>query len=164
MLESLSPLVDRVAHEAEGLALREAPGFTLIQYAGSSRALARELGVDPEFGKVEKSEGRTFIRVAPEQIWVLGKQIEARQCHATPLSSGRSRFALEGEKGRTLLAACAPVDFSRASFGTGAYVMTGIHHTPVLIHCTGPESFHIYAMRSFALSVWETLVDAAQAL
>ena len=164
MLEALSPLVDHVAHEAEGLALREAPGFTLIQYAGVDRILARELGVDPQFGKVEKSEGRTFIRVAPRQIWVLGKEIETRQCCATPLSSGRTRFALEGEKARTLLAACAPVDFSRASFGTGAYVMTGIHHTPVLIHCTGPESFHIYAMRSFALSVWETLVDAAQGL
>jgi len=144
--------------------LREAPGFTLIQYAGSDRTLARELGVEPKFGKVEKSEGRTFIRVAPHQVWVLGKQIEARQCLATPLSSGRTRFALEGEKARALLAACAAVDFSRAAFGTGSYVMTGIHHTPVLIHCTGPESFHIYAMRSFALSVWETLVDAVQGL
>jgi methylglutamate dehydrogenase subunit D len=164
MLEALSPIVCHAAYEAEGLALREAPGFMLIQYAGSYRTLARELGVDPGFGKVEKSEGRTFIRVAPGQIWVLGKEIETRQCHATPLSSGRSRFALEGERARTLLAACAPVDFSRTGFGTGAYVMTGIHHTPVLIHCTGPESFHIYAMRSFALSVWETLVDAAQGL
>ena len=164
MLEAVSPLVDHVAHDAEGLALREAPGFTLIQYAGSERVLARELGVEPAIGKVEKSEGRTFIRVAPRQIWVLGKEIETRQCHATPLSSGRSRFALEGEKARALLAACAPVDFSRAAFGTGAYVMTGIHHTPVLVHCTGPESFHIYVMRSFALSVWESLVDAAQGL
>jgi heterotetrameric sarcosine oxidase gamma subunit len=164
MLEALSPIVGHAALEAEGVALREAPGFTLIQYAGSGRVLARELGAEPEFGKVEKSEGRTFIRVAPGQVWVLGKEIETRQCLATPLSSGRTRFALEGERARMLLAACAAVDFSRASFGTGAYAMTGIHHTPTLIHCTGPESFHIYAMRSFALSVWETLVDAAQGL
>jgi sarcosine oxidase subunit gamma len=164
MLEALSPIVGHAAHEAQGLALREAPGFTLIQYAGADRVLARELGVEPEFGKVEKSEGRSFMRVAPGQVWVVGKEIETRQCHATPLSSGRTRFALEGEKARALLAACAPVDFSRARFATGAYVMTGIHHTPVLIQCTGPESFHIYAMRSFALSVWETLVDAAQGL
>ncbi len=164
MLEALSPIVGHAAHEAEGLALREAPGFTLIQYAGADRALARELGVEPEFGKVEKSEGRSFIRVAPHQVWVLGEQIEVRQCHATPLSSGRSRFALEGEKARALLAACAAIDFSRSALGTGACAMTGIHHTPVLIQCTGPESFHIYVMRSFALSVWETLVDAAQGL
>ncbi len=39
--------------------------------------------------------------------------------------------------------------------------MTGIHHTPVLIHCTGENSFHIYALRTFALSLWEWLVDAA---
>ena len=164
MLEALSPIIGHASHEAQGLALREAPGFTLIQYAGADRVLARELGVEPQFGKVERSEGRSFIRVAPHQVWVLGKEIEVRQCHATPLSSGRTRFALEGEKARALLAACAAVDFSRARFGTGAYLMTGIHHTPVLIHCTGPESFHIYAMRSFALSVWETLLAAAQGL
>lgn len=164
MLEARSPLAGHAPLEFAGITLREAPGFMLIQYAGSDRQLERDLGIVPAFGRVEKAEGRTFIRVAPKQVWVIGKEIEARQCHATPLSSGRTRFELTGEKARALLAAVAAVDFSREAFKTGAVAMTGIHHTPVLILCTGPESFHIYAMRSFALSVWETLVDAAQAV
>ena len=164
MLEARSPLAGHAPLEFAGISLREAPGFTLTQYAGNERQLERELGVFPEFGKAEKADGRAFIRVAPNQVWVLGKELETRQRFATPLSSGRTRFALEGEKARALLASVAAVDFSRDAFRTGAVAMTGIHHTPVLVHCTGPEVFHIYAMRSFALSVWETLVDAAQAI
>lgn len=164
MLEQHSPLGGDARFETIGLTMREAGGFTLIQYAGSERVLFRELGVEAVFGKNEKSDGRTFLRINENQIWVIGKELETRHSLTTPLSSSRCRVALFGEKSRAVLSACSAVDFSRASFGTGAYVMTGIHHTPVLIHCTGPESFHIYAMRTFALSVWEWLVDAASGL
>ena len=164
MLEQHSPLGGDARFEATGLTMREASGFTLTQYAGTERMLFRELGVEAAFGKNEKSDGSTFMRINENQIWVIGKELETRQSLVTPLSSSRCRIALFGEKARLLLASCAAVDFSRANFSTGAYVMTGIHHTPVLIHCTGPESFHIYALRTFALSVWEWLVDAASGL
>jgi methylglutamate dehydrogenase subunit D len=49
-----------------------------------------------------------------------------------------------------------------AHFKPGQFVMTGFHHTPVTIHCIGDNSFHIYALRSFALTVWEWLCDAAE--
>ena len=39
--------------------------------------------------------------------------------------------------------------------------LTGIHHTPVLVHRTSEQRYEIYAMRTFALSVWEWLSDAA---
>jgi sarcosine oxidase gamma subunit len=39
--------------------------------------------------------------------------------------------------------------------------MTGIHHTPVLVHCTNENRFEIYALRTFALSVHDWLTDAA---
>ncbi len=164
MLEPHSPLGGDARFETDGLSLREAANFNLIQYAGSQRVLARELGVEPEFGKVIKAGGRTFLRINDKQIWVLGEDLDTRQCHVTPLTSSRCRIALEGEKARASLQASAAIDFSRQTFGTGTYALSGIHHTPVLIHCTGPETFHIYAMRSFALSVWEWLVDAAAGL
>ncbi len=164
MLEQHSPLGNDARFEMIGLTMREAGGFTLTQYAGTERVLFRELGVEAAFGKNEKSDRSTFLRISDNQIWVIGKELETRQSLVTPLSSSRCRIALFGEKARMVLASCAAVDFSRASFGTGTYVMTGIHHTPVLIHCTGPESFHIYAMRTFALSVWEWLVDVASGL
>jgi sarcosine oxidase gamma subunit len=34
----------------------------------------------------------------------------------------------------------------------------------VLIHCTSDDTFHVYALRTFALGVWEWLVDAAEGL
>ena len=164
MLEQRSPLGGDARFEVEGLRLSEAASFMLIQYAGNERTLQRELGVEAAFGKVEKSEGRSFIRINDKQIWVIGKELDTRQSYVTPLTSSRCRIAVEGEKAGTLLVNCAAIDLSRTSFGTGAYAMTGIHHTPVLIHCTGPESFHIYVMRTFALSTWEWLVDAASGL
>jgi sarcosine oxidase gamma subunit len=39
--------------------------------------------------------------------------------------------------------------------------MTGIHHTPALVHCTSENRFEIYALRTFALSVHDWLTDAA---
>ena len=164
MLEQHSPLGADARFETTGITMREAGGFTLTQYAGTERLLFRELGVEAAYGKNEKSDGRTFLRISQNQIWVIGKELETRQSLVTSLSSSRCRIALFGEKSRPVLFACAPVDFSRAAFGTGSYLMTGIHHTPVVIHCTGPESFHLYAMRTFALSVWEWLIDAASGL
>lgn len=164
MLEQRSPLGGDAHFEIDGLQLSEAANFNLIQYAGDERTLQRELGVEAAFGKVEKSEGRSFIRINNKQVWVIGKELDTRHCYVTRLTSSRCRIALEGEKARALLASCAAMDFSRASFGTGAYAMTDIHHTAVLIHCTNPESFHIYVMRTFALSTWEWLVDAASGL
>jgi sarcosine oxidase gamma subunit len=34
----------------------------------------------------------------------------------------------------------------------------------VTIHCIGENSFHIYALRTFALNVWEWLCDVAEGL
>ena len=164
MLESRSPVLGQASFEASGLALKELPGFTLTQVAGEERVLTRVLGVLPDFGKAEKSEGLTLMRVGPSQIWVLGEEPKGRGLLVTPLSSGRTRFQLEGENARTLLSHCAAIDFDEGVFTTGHYVMTGIHHTPVLIHCVRKSTFHIYAMRSFAQSTWEWLVDAAHGL
>ena len=32
------------------------------------------------------------------------------------------------------------------------------------VGCVGDDAFHVYAMRTFALAVWEWLVDAAEGL
>jgi sarcosine oxidase gamma subunit len=34
----------------------------------------------------------------------------------------------------------------------------------VTIHCIADNSFHIYALRTFALNVWEWLCDIAEGL
>ena len=161
MLEVNSALGETAPFEMMGLRLSEASDFTLTQLVGEEKDLKKSFGKLPNFGAAITSEDRTAFRVGPSQIWIVGDVPASKNCFVTPLSSGRARFLLEGGKARGLLASCAAIDFSVAKFGVGAVAMTGIHHTPVLIHCGGENSFHLYVMRSFALSTWEWLTDAA---
>ncbi len=55
-----------------------------------------------------------------------------------------------------------PIDLHESVFTPGKFAMTGLHHTPVLLHCTAEQRFELYAMRTFALDVWEWLEDAAK--
>jgi sarcosine oxidase subunit gamma len=166
MLEARSPLGPKAVFEGKGVSLSESAGFTLTQVAGTDSALKKILGKLPQRpGVALEQDGRLLLRVAPSQIWVIGEVPEMTAgVYLTPLSSGRTRLQLEGPRARDVLAACAAIDFHESRFKPGQFVMTGIHHTPVLIHCLADHAFHIFAMRSFALSVWDWLVDAAEGL
>jgi heterotetrameric sarcosine oxidase gamma subunit len=164
MLDTHSALGAMAAFERDGLRISEAAGFELTQVAGDENDLKVALGKLPGFGVALAQKDRTVFRVAPSQVWVVGKAPEAKNCFVTPLSSGRSRFLVEGATARDVLASCAAVDFSGEAFKPGSVAMTGIHHTPALIHCVSENTLHVYAMRSFALSVFEWLCDAADGM
>jgi methylglutamate dehydrogenase subunit D len=145
--------------------LSEVEGFVLTQVAGDEKALKKAIGKLPaKVGQVVEIDGRQLFRVGPKQMWVVGDAPYADGVYVTPLSSSRCRMQLEGTNARHVLAACALIDFDAAHFKPGQFVMTGVHHTPVIIHCVGDELFHIYAMRTFALNVWEWLCDVAEGL
>jgi methylglutamate dehydrogenase subunit D len=164
MLEARSPFPDGARYDREGLLIAPAQDFTLTQMAGSKRSLERVLSAKLTFGQASEANGRVLLQVSASQVWCVGEPPSTGDLYVTPLSSGRARIAISGARSRSLLAACAPIDFHPAVFGEGHYAMTGIHHTPVLIHCVKPDTFHLYPMRTFALSVWEWLVDAAEGL
>ena len=163
MLEPKSPL-NGASFAADGISLREAPDFTLTLYAGSAVSLRREVGELPDFGLAEEHGDATYFRAAPDQILVVGEAIATRLCSVTPLSSARVRIEITGPKARNLLSACAAIDFSLEALKPKAFVMTGIHHVPVLIHALPDETFHIYGLRTFAQTLWEWIVDAASSL
>jgi heterotetrameric sarcosine oxidase gamma subunit len=164
MLDATSALGGETAFERDGVRIAEVRGFELTQIAGADKDLAACLGTLPAFGKAVQQEGRVLFRVGPSQYWVVGHLPEAKSCYLIPLSSGRSRFMIEGVQARDVLASCAAIDFSLEAFKPGSVAMTGIHHTPVLIHCVSENTYHVYAMRSFALSVYEWLCDAGEGL
>jgi methylglutamate dehydrogenase subunit D len=166
MLEAHSPLGTAARFERDGVTLFETPDFTLTQIAGEEKTLKKVLGKLPtKVGVVIEHDDRTLFRIGPKQFWLLGKTIEQNDgVYITSLSSGRTRLALEGIRARQVLAACALIDFDQSQFKPGHFVMTGIHHTPVTIHCTGENTFHIYALRTFARNVWEWLCDVAEGL
>ncbi len=47
------------------------------------------------------------------------------------------------------------------AFPVGSVALTGVHHTPILLYRTTENRFEIFAMRTFALTVFEWLSDAA---
>jgi methylglutamate dehydrogenase subunit D len=166
MLEAHSPLGTDARFEREGVRLSEAPDFTLTQIAGDEKVLKKALGKLPtKVGTGLEHDGRTVFRISPRQFWLVGETITpSAGVYITPLSSGRTRISLEGPRAREVLAACALIDFDANHFKPGHFVMTGIHHTPVTIHCVSENSFHIYALRTFALNVWEWLCDVTEGL
>jgi sarcosine oxidase subunit gamma len=172
MLDPRSPVATQSAFAAAGIAIREEGGFALTQVAGFGKGwektLAAAVGKLPaRIGVAQQNDAFTVLRISPQQVWCMGAQAPEGlppECLVTPLSSGRCRIRVEGARARQVLARAAQVDFDVRSFKPGQFAMTGIHHTPVLIHCVEADAFHVYAMRSFAQAVWEWLTDAAEGL
>jgi heterotetrameric sarcosine oxidase gamma subunit len=171
MLERASALAGVQPLDAPQLRMREDGDFSLVQVAQPAKDVTIILGKLPtQTGTAIDHDGRTLMQIGPSQFWVVGSRSEEMSARlmgkgiVTPLSSGRTRILLEGPLARDVLARSAPMDFSLKAFAARQFVMTGIHHTPVLIHCTAEQAFHIYALRTFAQSVWEWLEDSAEGL
>lgn len=158
MLEASSALVSVKPYVSSLLTIVEAPDFTLTQYAGAEKDLRKALGKFPaRIGIVQDN----LLRVSPTQIWSLNEAVEAPNCFVTPLSSSRTRIEISAVPARDVLAKCAAIDFHKSEFKPNTFAQTGIHHVPVLIHCVADEIFHVYVLRTFALSIWDHLTDAA---
>ena len=169
MLDRISALASARPYVSSVLTIAERPGFTLTQVAGLDgdfeNKLSAVVGILPE--KVSRAQAngeRTLFRIGPAQFWIVGPETDdaaARlhgQCAVTPLTSSRTRIAIAGTPAREVL---APVDFYPTVFAPVTVALTGIHHTPVTIHCTGDNAFDVYVMRTFARDVWDAITDAA---
>jgi len=173
MLERRSALASAKPYVSAALKIAERPGFTLTQVAGLDgdfeNKLSAVVGTLPDkVARAQVNGERTIIRIGPAQFWIVGPETDdaasrlAGLCAVTPLSSSRVRIALEGAPARAVLARLMPVDFDAAVFTLGNAALTGLHHTPVTVHCTDADAFDIYAMRTFALDVWDAVTDAAR--
>lgn len=171
MLERISALASARPYVSSVLTIAESPGFTLTQVAGLDgefeARLSAVVGALPEKVSPAQVNGeRTIFRIGPAQFWIVGPQVDDAasrlhgQCAVTPLTSSRVRIALAGAPAREVMAMLAPVDFHPSVFSPSTVALTGIHHTPVTIHCTGENAFDIYVMRTFARDVWDAITDA----
>jgi methylglutamate dehydrogenase subunit D len=172
MLERRSALAEARAFKSDVLVIGEARGFTLTQIAGGNASvetkLAAILGPLPtKVGMTVNSDGRTIMRVGPFQFWIIASEVDD-PAHAlrdvgvvTPLSHSRTRIFIDGVPSRDVLAKGIPLDLHPAVFTPGMFAMTGLHHTPVLVHCVSDNRRDLYCMRTFAMSMWDWLTDAA---
>ena len=164
-----------------GLRLGEVRGWSLVQAAGfATEGAAFEAalsgavgaGLPAKVGDAVAAQGRTIMRVGPEHFWIVGPEPDDRAAKLSQsvaptvgsvlsLSHSRTRIFIEGPAAREVLAKGIPLDFDGGAFRVGQFALTGLHHTPVLVHRTAADRYEIYAMRTFAHSIWEWLTDAA---
>lgn len=158
----------------------EIRGWSLLQVAGFratiadlEATIARHLTAPPvQIGTALEIGSRVLMRTGPEQFWVLGPEGDdlvtplARDISGdigalTSLSHSRARLFIEGKSARDVLAKGIPLDLDTDEFPVGRFALTGLHHTPILLWRSGASRYEIWAMRSFALALWEWLADAA---
>jgi sarcosine oxidase subunit gamma len=172
MLERRSALANVKPYVSSILQMGEVRGFSLIQAAGLGKGFEKSITsitgkLPPHVGVAVESNERTIMRVGPAHFWFIGPEDDnlavklGGRCAVTPLSHSRTRIFLKGAPARDVLAKGIPIDFYRSAFKPGHFAMTGLHHTPVLVHCTAYNRFELYALRSFAVTVWDWLTDAA---
>lgn len=82
----------------------------------------------------------------------------------TDISHGRAILSLEGDAAAELLSRCVALDFDADVFPPGRVAQTAIHHVDVLVHRLTDSRFEIWALRSFAESLAEWLLDAGAGL
>ena len=163
--------------------LGELRGYLLLQVAGFPATIAEVERMLPAVlgaplprtlsETVAVGGGRVF-RTGPEQFWIVGPagNGDGAESHlrrvippavgaVTSLSHSRTRIIIDGPCARDVLRKGIPLDFDADVFHIDQAALTGLHHTPILIHRAGTDRYELYAMRSFALSVWEWLTDAA---
>ncbi len=122
-------------------------------------------------GQVQRSGAVSLYRTAPDAYWVVAPEatvisqllaaVPVTAGAVTPLSHSRVRLLVDGPAARTVLAAGISVDLHPRSFAVGAFVQTALHHTGVLLERCAQDRYELYVPRTFALSIWEWLIDAA---
>jgi sarcosine oxidase subunit gamma len=162
------------------LKVGEVRGTQLIQLGvypgGAEEVLAAVL---PILGELPNSSSKatTFadaliLRISPDQYWISGgpSDFEARLRHAIPptagcvtsLEGGRTRLFIEGHAARAVLRRLVAVDLDPPLFPVQGFAQTGIHHVGGLLLRAGQDRYEFFALRTFAASTFEVLLDAAR--
>ncbi len=188
MFESRSALASYLAQPGvdaadgkRGLRLGEVIPTRLVHlgiYPGGSARTAAEVlavlgGALPESPALAATVGQHLImRVAPDQYWILGGtsgldgQLRAAlspdAVSVTSLDGARTHLLIEGPCARTLLARLVAIDLHPDVFPMGGFAQTGIHHVGGLLLRASEDRFEFFALRTFAASTWEVLLDAAR--
>lgn len=163
------------------LRIGETRGWSLLQVAafastsaefGNAMRSVLKVELPTRIGDVVHVDGRRLLKTGAAQYWIITRHdddilpsvqraVSAHIGAVTPLSHSRTCIFIEGAAARELLAKGVPLDFHPDVFRIDQFALSGLHHTPVLIHRRGETLFELYALRTFGLSVWEWLMDAA---
>ncbi len=165
-----------------GITLCERPNLSIVQVAAyadtaeTTRAVIRSLvGAfpSPRANRSIMVESTQICWVGPHKWWIIETDRRDRAesmsrelgdgAAVTTQGHGRSCIRLSGPGARDLLAKGCTLDFNPRLFSTGHCAQTNLGHVNALIICVDDEPlFDLFVMRSFAVSFWEWMTDAAQ--
>jgi len=167
-----SVLVERV-HSDPGVTLSEVSNLNLQQLAvwpesieACALRLTKELALSdgaPGFGRCAVQNEITVMRIEPLKFWVIGAtplSFEAEQGVTLDLSYSRTQVRIVGRHAEDVLNSFLPLDLRERSFGVGQVAATGFHHVGVTLW-RSDAGYELFVPRSFAVSLWEMLVDAS---
>lgn len=128
-----------------------------------------------EVGEVVNSGSGYILKTGAAQYWIIAPENDDRPRvlqgavdptigAVTPLSHSRTFIFIQGSKARAVLAQGIALDLHPDAFRVGQFALTGLHHTPILIHRSTADTFELVVMRTFAQWLWEWITDAARAL
>lgn len=165
---------------ARSLRLAELRGWHLCQlaaFAGTDDALRAQLQALaipalPQDSLMSIADGESrFRRLAPGRyLWTAAtdaamqrvmRELDPAAGCVTLLSAARLRLVVEGSTARELLSRGIALDLHPAVFAVGQFAQTGLHHIPVLLERVGEQRYELYVPTTWAVSVWEWLIDAA---
>jgi heterotetrameric sarcosine oxidase gamma subunit len=93
---------------------------------------------------------------------VLRRALPETGAAVTDLSESRTVLRIAGPRARDVLAKGCPVDLHARAFPVGACAQSLLGHVGALFHAVdATPSFDVYVARSFALTVWEWMTEAA---
>ena len=136
-------------------------------------ALGDQLGVRPAAcaPDVQLLPHGQLFQTAPGQFWLVTPRRElmagvaaavpSDQGSFTDLSHSRVRVAISGAGAADVLAKGMTVDLHPEAFRVGQFVQAGLHHSGVLVHRASSSRYELYLPRTFAVSLFEWLCDAA---
>jgi heterotetrameric sarcosine oxidase gamma subunit len=134
--------------------------------AGAAAAKAAGVRKAPGPGASATGAGGTLLRTEPLK-WLLISETEIprpalKETDGTvvELSHARTVIRVAGPRAVELMARMVPLDLRPAAFPEGAVASTGLHQVGVTV-LARDGGFDVMALRSYGLSVWRTLVDAA---
>ena len=130
------------------IGLKELAGATAR--AGIDQALISEAGFEQWLIASE-------VVATSEQIAALAGTLRGA-AHVSDQSQGRIRMALSGPRSLAVLAKGCGIDF--AVFPPGAGAMTLYGHFGCHLRRVDGETFHLTVLRSFALALWDELIEA----
>mgnify|MGYP006273518263 FL=1 len=161
-----------VGEGGPGVALSTRTDLSLWQVAAwpeTTPAVAARLGESvgaaaPAPGRVAAGAGGALVRVGPLKWWVVDRArpaFDPAEAVTLDLSHEQTPIRVEGREAAALLARIVELDLRDAAFPAGAFAATGGHHAMLKLWRRDATAYELFAMRSFARHVWETLAHHA---